>query len=111
MFLLNCLSHYRDYAVHDVLKDFNPVTTAEGVTLLGARGPFGYYLDDGMDSVRKKFLQRRALLQLPIFFAENHGPLEQTDTYNCGLLAALFIKDFVSTQWKRSYECTELPDQ
>jgi hypothetical protein len=98
IFLLNCMSRYRDMHIHGLLADFEPVLTAEYLLALGCAGPFGRIFEGKNVQSAQVFWKSVPKSYFPQLKTYQKSLAMQVDSYNCGLYVILSIQDFVLTQ-------------
>jgi hypothetical protein len=102
-FILNYLSYYCDLAVHGLLEEYQSPTTWHEFWCIGCHGPFGYFYHDNMKELKHQMDNLLPPSQQAKITNEGEQTLHQSDDYNCGMYCVMFIRDFVMTQWKKSY--------
>ena len=101
IFLMNCLSRYRDLNIHGLLSDdFVPTFSIEWIMSLGAVGPFGKVFGDTEACKASELIwDAYPTSYFPLLKTQPQTLPVQTDGYNCGIYCILAILDLVLTQW------------
>ena len=99
IFLLNCLSRYRDLNIHGLLtQDFVPTLSIEWIMFMGAVGPFGKVFAEN-EALESSLLFWKAYPDsyFPILKTQPRTVPVQVDGYNCGIYCILTMQDLVLT--------------
>ena len=110
LFLLNCLSHYSDIEAHGMLRKLDAPKTWKDIWTLGGRGPYGCYFEVDMQKELTTHIKEQGHFMPPLFVLGKKDVVKQSDSYNCGILSALFLMDFMGSQWKNRFSKEDLKD-
>jgi hypothetical protein len=100
IFLLNCMSCYRDLKIHGLLETFEPIQSIEYLFAMGCSGPFGRVFTDNNSQSAHVFWKNVPDAYFPqLKTTKNTLPI-QADRYNCGVYVIFSIQDMVITQRK-----------
>jgi hypothetical protein len=103
IFLLNCMSWYRDLKIHGRLERFEPIQSIEYLFAMGCSGPFGQVFTDNHTQSAHMFWKNVPDAYFPqLKTTKNTLPI-QADGYNCGVYVIFSIQDMVITQRNRQW--------
>jgi hypothetical protein len=109
IFLLNCMSRYRDLKIHGLLETFEPIQSIEYLFAMGCSGPFGRVFTDNNSQLAHVFWKNVPDAYFPqLKTTKNTLPI-QADGYNCGVYVIFSIQDMVITQRKRQWFVSDVP--
>jgi hypothetical protein len=102
IFVLNCLSRYRDLHIHELCK-YKPNPTIQNLMAFGCVGPFGHVFVETNASSAETFWDTFPLSYYPQLKTQPNTFPVQSDSYNCGVYVVYTIQDLIVTQWDKHW--------